>query len=85
VLNSIREDEGASKLQHRDFLRRVVDELDDLPRVESFHPPRQRDPIDIYELTEKQMLLVGMRESKIVRRKVVDWLEHLSTRVHILE
>ncbi len=57
ILNNIRADRGASHVRHNDFLARVIDECDDLPRCESFVPSRQKNPIDVYELNEDQILI----------------------------
>ena len=85
MLNEMRESVGASNIRHNDFLSRVEDELNDLPRYENFVPSRQKNPVKIYQLTERQMLKVGMRESKVVRDKVLVWIDMLIVRVNQLE
>jgi len=85
VLNKIRAEDGASNVKHNHFLKRVIDEIDYLPLGKSFTPSRSAESIETYELTERQMLKVGMRESKAVRSKVLDWLDTLVNRVSQLE
>ena len=85
ILNNIRQDRGASPIRHNDFIARVIDEIDDLPRCESFVPSRQSNSIDTYQLTKRQMLLIGMRESKAIRKQVLNWLDLLIAKVSELE
>jgi hypothetical protein len=85
VLNNIRESEGFEKVKHNHFQARVIDEIDDLPLGKSFTPSRSNHSIDTYELNKDQMLLIGMRESKTVRKQVLKWLHELSDRVNQLE
>ena len=76
-LNEFRTEEGGSKIQHGDFLARVEDECEDLGVSEYFPHPQNNQPIRFYNLTHEQSLLVGMRESKVVRKKVLNWLKAL--------
>lgn len=77
-LNSFRQEDDQKPVRHDDFLRRVIDECDDLPQCEIFAVPNSNAKIDTYQLNQDQMLLVGMRESKKVRRKVLKWIKELS-------
>ena len=85
VLNNIRFEEGATALRHNDFIARVEDECDNLPRYENFVPSRQSNPIKVYMLSQEQMFDVGLRESKIIRKKVREWIKYLTARVAQLE
>lgn len=77
-LNEIRESEGGSKIRHDDFLCRVEDECDEFGVCDQFAHPQNGQPMKRYHLNKDQMLLVGMRESKIVRKKVLEWIKSLS-------
>lgn len=77
-LNEFRAEEGGNKIQHGDFLDRVEDECDDLGVSDFFPHPQNKQPVRFYNLNKDQMLLVGMRESKIVRKKVLMWLKQIA-------
>lgn len=85
VLNKIRADRGASNVRHNDFLSKLKDECDDLEGYELFVPPRQGVEVETYMLNQDQMILVGMRESKCVRKRVLQWLHELSGMVNDLK
>ena len=72
VINPARFEFGEPEVQNSKFIARVEDELDDLPAVKIIH--RFGNEVKSYDLTVDQMMLVGMRESKSVRRKVRDRL-----------
>lgn len=76
-LNSFRVEFGGNKIQHGDFLARVEDECEDLGVSDFFPHPQNKQPVRFYNLTHEQALLVGMRESKVVRKKVLEWLKKL--------
>lgn len=76
-LNEFRLEDGGNKIQHGDFLARVEDECEDLGVSDYFPHPQNNQPIRFYNLTHEQSLLVGMRESKVVRKKVLSWLKVL--------
>jgi hypothetical protein len=82
VLNQIRKDEGASEIQHGDFIKRVEDECDFF-NSESFVVKNTRGNRELkaYMLNHDQMILVGMRESKAVRKQVLNWLKDLTQKV----
>lgn len=75
VINPARVESGESEAKNAHFVSRVEDELDDLPAVKIFN--RFGNEVRTYDLTMKQMLLVGMRESKSVRRSVLAKLESM--------
>lgn len=79
-LNEFRVESGGNKIQHGDFLARVEDECDDLGVSDFFPHPQNKQPVRFYNLTHEQSLLVGMRESKTVRKKVLDWLKLLESK-----
>lgn len=76
-LNEFRAEEGGNKIQHGDFLARVEDECEDLGVSDYFPHPQNKQPIRFYTLNHEQSLLVGMRESKAVRKKVLNWIKLL--------
>lgn len=76
-LNEFRIEDGGNKIQHGDFLARVEDECEDLGVSDYFPHPQNSQPIRFYSLTHEQSLLVGMRESKSVRKKVLNWIRFL--------
>ena len=75
VINPARKESGEAEVQNAKFVSRVEDELDDLSAVKIFH--RFGNEVRTYDLTMRQMLLVGMRESKSVRRSVLAKLESM--------
>lgn len=77
-LNQFRKEENSSAIRHGDFLARVIDEIDDLGVCETFVHPQNKKDVSFYNLTHNQALLVGMRESKIVRKKVLEWINTLT-------
>lgn len=85
VLNQIRKDRGASHVEHGKFLTKVKDELDDLPQSTICRVEKSNREIEVYQLNKDQMMLVGMRESKVIRKQVLKWLKELSARVDSLE
>lgn len=76
IINPSRLNLGEPEVQNSKFVARVEDELDDLPAVKIIH--RFGNEVRSYDLTMKQMMLVGMRESKAVRRAVMAKLESMS-------
>lgn len=78
VINEFRQSEGLERIRHNDFLVRVEDEIDDLGAYEIFAHPQNKQEIKRFNLNSDQMLLVGMRESKVVRKKVLDWIKNLT-------
>lgn len=77
-LNQFRVEEGSRPIRHDDFLARVIDEIDDLPLCENFAHPQNKQLMRYYNLNADQSLLVGMRESKVVRKKVLAWIKELT-------
>lgn len=79
IVNEARKQAGENNIQNTDFLARVEDELGDEIEGQKFSDlaPRTKTPMAAYRLTHDQAMLVGMRESKSVRRKVLEKLKAL--------
>ncbi len=75
-INAFRAMDGQGKVRNNDFILRVEDEITDLPAYESFVSNKQR--VRGYQLNKDQCLLIGMRESKAVRKNVLNWLKNLT-------
>lgn len=75
LINASRKEAGEPQIENRHFIARVEDELDDLPPRKIFTHPSNGQESYLYELTLEQATLVGMRESKSVRRAVLDVLK----------
>lgn len=74
IINPAREDAGEKPTRHNDLVTRIEDELDDQKLTyESF--VRRGNNVKVYTLDYEQLLLVGMRESKAVRRVVLKRLK----------
>lgn len=86
VLNKIREDVGAIHIRHDQFIERAIDECD-LANCKTFAVKNTKGnkELQAYSLNKDQMLLIGMRESKVIRKHVLKWLHDLSDRVVELE
>ena len=78
LVNQSRASHGEAKIENRHFLARIEDELDgELPPRKTFTHPSNGLAIGYYDLTLDQCRLVGMRESKGVRRWVLERLKEL--------
>lgn len=76
LVNDARLRHGEVKIENRHFLARIEDELDgELPPRKNFTHPSNGLAIGYYDLTLDQCRLVGMRESKGVRRWVLERLK----------
>lgn len=79
VINKFRLEDGQSGVTNTNFLARVIDELDlsqnQILIMDCKGIGRNRKYVN---LDKDQCLLVGMRESKYVRRSVLNWLTNLS-------
>lgn len=79
IVNAERLAAGESCVENSHFLKRIEDELDgELGSTKTFRPAQGGTPMTYYDLTIDQCMLVGMRESKSVRRKVLARLKELS-------
>ena len=80
VINQVRESFGESKIRLNDFNNRIADELEN-DNYESFVVQNFNNTESIhYRLTEEQCMLVSMRESKLVRRTVLNQLKMMKPR-----
>lgn len=78
MINEARQQAGEPKVRNDHFLSRVEDELgDDLEGVQKYYTPLHGNQVATYGLTLDQCMLVGMRESKAVRRSVLQKLKDL--------
>ena len=79
IINPAREVAGEKPVDNRHFIARVIDELD-LGDSEIFTipHPQNKKPQHCANLDYDQMMLVGMRESKSVRKSVLSKLKALS-------
>ena len=76
VINPARLAAGESELRNSEMIRKIEAECDDLEGLQIFSNPLGTDQ-KYYELTIDQMTLVGMRESKAVRRNVLAKLKEM--------
>lgn len=76
IINTAREQYNESKVRNDQLLARIEDELEgELGGCKTFAPEKGGTPMRYYDLNPEQCTLVGMRESKGVRRKVLDILK----------
>ncbi|TWH63851.1 hypothetical protein LX59_03015 [Azomonas agilis] len=77
IVNATRAEFGESSIRNNDFLKRVKAELEG-DAYESFvtAPEGGGTPMEVLQLTHDQCMLVAMRESKGVRRKVLQKLKN---------
>ena len=77
VINAERVDAGENAHEPRKFLAKVMDELDLDETRKKFLLNSNQTESAYYDLTMDQMMLVGMRESKFVRRNVLTKLKQM--------
>ncbi|UVM53520.1 phage antirepressor KilAC domain-containing protein [Pseudomonas sp. B21-012] len=78
LINEARLAAGEPKVRNDQFVARVRDELgDELGVCKKIAHPQSSVRMDSYDLTLDQCMLVGMRESKAVRRSVLEKLKTL--------
>ncbi|WKL87715.1 hypothetical protein [Aeromonas caviae] len=80
IINPARDVEGESPLRNTELLRKLEDECDDLGVVQTFCTTTSQGAkrqVKGYTLNFDQMMLIGMRESKAVRRSVLAKLKAL--------
>ncbi|HHQ4929093.1 TPA: hypothetical protein ACSP88_002531 [Aeromonas hydrophila] len=82
IINPARVAAGESAVQNNQFVKRVADELDLLETQKLFELGKTGHKMPYFDLTEDQMRLVGMRESKAVR-KIEDELDDLGVKQKI--
>lgn len=77
IINPARKDAGEKPVRPSDFHSRVNDEIDEKLNYENFVVGKTGHKTHYTMLTMEQMTLVGMRESKAVRRAVLEKLKEL--------
>lgn len=79
MVNAARKQCGEPEVRNNKFIEKVVDELEGEFYTKSVKPsgPNGGRPIELIEMTIKQALRVAARESKAVRRSLVDKLEDM--------
>lgn len=78
MVNEARSQAGEPKVRNDQFIIRVQDELgDELGECKTIAHPQSRVDMASYDLSLDQCMLVGMRESKAVRRSVLQKLKEL--------
>ena len=76
IINAARVEHGESKVRNDQLLARIEDELEgELGVCKIFAHPQSGAEMRYYDLNRDQCTLVGMRESKAVRRTVLDKLK----------
>lgn len=76
LINAARKEFGENLVRNDDLISRIEDELEgELGVCEIFAHPQSGVKMRYYDLTLDQCLLVGMRESKAVRRSVLAQLK----------
>ncbi|HHW3381132.1 TPA: hypothetical protein ACULH9_003830 [Escherichia coli] len=73
VINPAREEAGEKPVRNNDFVSRIEDELEGQNVTYEIFVSFGKD-VKSYTLNTDQLLLVGMRESKAVRRKVLAYI-----------
>jgi phage antirepressor YoqD-like protein len=78
MVNEARTQAGEAKVRNDQFIIRVQDEIgNELGECKFIAHPQSRVDMASYDLTLDQCMLVGMRESKAVRRSVLQKLKEL--------
>ena len=75
VINPFRSQEGETPHEPRKFLAKIIDELDLDETGKKFRLNNNQTESAYYILDKDQMMLVGMRESKGVRKNVLEWIK----------
>lgn len=78
IINPIRKQSGEKPVRNNDFLARIQDEIDDFLNYDNFVVQKNGTKSYYCYLNYDQMLLVGMRESKSVRKNVLKRLRELN-------
>ncbi|WP_172455951.1 MULTISPECIES: phage antirepressor [unclassified Pseudomonas] len=78
LINDAREQAGEPKIRNDQLIAKIEDELEgELGVCRKIAHPQSGALMDCYDLTRDQCLLVGMRESKSVRRRVTEKLKEM--------
>lgn len=76
-LNQFRVVAGQNHIRYNDFMIRIADELDSADYETFVVQNSNKTETKVAYLDNDQCLLVGMRESKAVRKKVLAWIKSL--------
>jgi len=79
IINPARKAHGERAVRNPDFVARIEDEIGEELNNEIFVVGQTGHRIKTYTLTMEQMMLVGMRESKAVRRAVLAKLKEMES------
>ena len=94
IINSFRELEGKSELQHKDLIRKIRKESDTLKKLglnteRNFSPSEYKDStgrkLPCYELNRNGMFMMLNSESTLVRFKTVEYINKLEEQVQLLK
>lgn len=77
IINPARFENGESEVRNNVFISRVIDECDGLL---TYINVVRGNEVTIADLNQDQMMLVGMRESKAVRKSVLKKLKDIPTK-----
>ncbi|TCT95661.1 phage antirepressor [Pseudomonas sp. LP_4_YM] len=78
LINDAREQAGEPRIRNDQLIAKIEDELEgELGVCRKIAHPQSGALMDCYDLNRDQCLLVGMRESKAVRRRVAEKLNEL--------
>lgn len=80
IINPARLSANEPEVENRHFINRIEDEIEDLGVAEKFYVTTSQGAkrgVKGYMLNMEQMTLIGMRESKSVRRSVLEKLKSL--------
>lgn len=78
LINDAREQAGEPKIRNDQLIAKIEDELEgELGACKKIAHPQSGALMDCYDLTRDQCLLVGMRESKSVRRRVTEKIKEM--------
>lgn len=81
LINSARSEFGEPRVRNDQLVSRIEDELDgELGGCKKIAHPQSGAEMKYYDLTLDQCMLVGMRESKSVRRRVLQKLKSLESK-----
>nr|MBO2512068.1 phage antirepressor protein [Gammaproteobacteria bacterium] len=84
IVNEARQKAGEPRVRNDQFVARVKDELgDEVGECSFIAHPQSGVQVAVYQLTLEQCMLVGMRESKAVRRAVLAKLKELGAQQQI--
>ena len=78
IINPARTEFGQTAHEPRKFLSKIEDEIGESLTGKKFRLNNNQTQSAYYELDMDQMMLIGMRESKAVRRQVLEKLKALS-------